>query len=292
MNKDWLDIDVLEDYLDGKLDARSMHMVEKHALEDPFVAEALAGLSASPKRSLQSISLLQKQLQDRVAAQATHKKKAVVTWQRLSIAAAAAVMFISVSIVFWMKNNAAREQMAKQQPKKVDVVIAPKESQVATARPEKTTETAPPAPASVKADKEMDKAIAAAKTNAYAAVADKKKEKKEEEMAPMARKMAAPVPATAMVARSKIAEAAPQPRDGYESYRTYLEKNKRLTRNEENPFVLLTFTVDQKGKPGAFKILSHSAQNYMEEAIRLVKEGPDWVLPDQGSNEVTLQIDF
>jgi hypothetical protein len=291
VNKDWLDIDVLEDYLDGKLDARSMHMVEKHALEDPFVAEALAGLSASPKRSLQSISLLQKQLQDRVAAQATHKKKSVVTWQRLSIAAAAAVMFISVSIVFWMKNNAAREQMAKQQPKKVDVVIAPKESQVATARPEKTIETTPPAAASVKADKEMDKAIAAAKTNAYAVVADKKKEEKPE-MASMARKMAAPVPAAAMAARSKIAEAAPQPKDGYESYRTYLEKNKRLTGNEENPFVLLTFTVDQHGKPGAFKILSHSAQSYVEEAIRLVKEGPDWVLPDQGTNEVTLQIEF
>ncbi len=259
-----------------------MHMVEKHALEDPFVAEALAGLSASPKRSLQSISLLQKQLQDRVSAQATHKKKSVVTWQRLSIAATAAVMFISVSIVFWMKNNAAREQMAKQQPKKVDVVIAPKESQVAAA---------PTAAASVKADKEMDKAIAAAKTNAYAAVADTKKEKREE-MAPMARKMVAPVPAAAMVARSKMAEAAPQPKEGYESYRTYLEKNKRLIRNEENPFVLLTFTVDQNGKTSAFKILSHSAQNYVEEAIRLVKEGPDWVLPDRGTNEVTLQIEF
>lgn len=268
-----------------------MHMVEKQALEDPFVAEALAGLSASPKRSFQSISLLQKQLQDRVAAQTIHKKKSVMTWQRLSIAAAAAVMFISVSIIFWMKNNAARDQMAKQQPKKVDVVIAPKESHVATVSPEKTIEAAPSAEVSVKADKEIDRAVAAAKTNTYAAVADKKKKEKEE-IAPVARTMSAPVPAAAMAARSKMVVAGPEPKDGYESYRTYLEKNKRLTRNEENPFVLLTFTIDQNGKPGAFKILSHSAQSYVDEAIRLVKEGPDWILPDQGTNEVTLQIDF
>ena len=51
MNKDWLDIGTLEDYLDGKLDTKTMNRVEREALEDPFVAEALAGLSESPKRS-------------------------------------------------------------------------------------------------------------------------------------------------------------------------------------------------------------------------------------------------
>lgn len=269
-----------------------MHLVEKQALEDPFVAEALAGLSASPKRSLQSISLLQRQLQDRIASQYSHKKKSVMTWQRLSIAAAAAVMFISVSIVFWMKNNAAREQMAKQQPKKVDVIISPKESQVAAVRPEQTV-PAKPAAAPVqptKENKEIDLALAKAKTNTYAVVAGKKKE--EIAAAPIAGKMSAPAPAVVMMSRSKMAVAAPQPKDGYESYKAYLDKNKRLTGNEENPFVLLSFTVDEQGKPGVFKILSHSAQNYAEEAIRLVKEGPDWVLPEQGTHEVTLQIEF
>ncbi|MEJ5962086.1 hypothetical protein [Pedobacter immunditicola] len=115
MNRDWLATAVLEDYLDGKLDASEMHQVELHALEDPFVAEALAGLSESPKRSLQTLSLLQKQLHDRVAQQKSHKKHSVYTWQRLSIAAAAAVLFIAVSIVFWMKDNAARNQRAQQQ---------------------------------------------------------------------------------------------------------------------------------------------------------------------------------
>ena len=114
MNNDWLDIAVLEDYLDGKLDAKTMNRVEREALEDPFVAEALAGLSASPKRSLASISLLQKQLQERIAEHQVGKKTKVITWQRLSIAETAAVLFIAVSVIFWMKEVAQQNQLAKQ----------------------------------------------------------------------------------------------------------------------------------------------------------------------------------
>ncbi len=167
MNNDWLDIAVLEDYLDGKLDAKTMNRVEREALEDPFVAEALAGLSMSPKRSLESLSLLQKQLHERVAEHHSAKKATVITWQRLSIAAAAAVIFISVGIIFWMK-QVNYQEMASKQPKKIDVNIAPKPSSdsmienagaVATVKTESTDKTAT----------EIDKAIKAVKTNSYAA---------------------------------------------------------------------------------------------------------------------------
>lgn len=121
---EWLDIDVLEDYLDGKLDAKAMHRVEKLSLEDPFVAEALAGLSQSPKRT-QSLSLLQKQLAERIAQKPIEKKRWAITSQRLSIASAAAVLFIAVCILFWMKGNKRQEMLAANEPKKVDVTIAP-----------------------------------------------------------------------------------------------------------------------------------------------------------------------
>ena len=73
MNNDWLDIDVLEDYLDGKLDAKAMHFVERQALEESFVAEALEGLKQSPKRK-QTLSILQKQLYDRVSEKPIKRK--------------------------------------------------------------------------------------------------------------------------------------------------------------------------------------------------------------------------
>lgn len=107
MNNDWLDIDVLEDYLDGKLDAKAMHFVERQALEDPFVAEALEGLKQSPKRK-QSLSILQKQLYDRVAEKPIKRKLWGITTQRLSIAATATVAFIAVSILFFMRETNRR----------------------------------------------------------------------------------------------------------------------------------------------------------------------------------------
>lgn len=123
-NNEWLAIDVLEDYLDGKLDAKTMHEIEKISLEDIFVAEALAGLSQSPKRNY-SLSLLQKQLQQRIIEKPEKQKRWRITSQRLSIASAAAVLFVIVSVLFWMKENKRQEQLAKQ-AKRVEVNLAPK----------------------------------------------------------------------------------------------------------------------------------------------------------------------
>lgn len=158
---EWLDIDVLEDYLDGKLDAKTMHKVERISLEDPFVAEALAGLSQSPKRT-QSLSLLQKQLKERVAQKPIEKKRWTITSQRLSIAAAAAVLFVVVSVLFWMKEN-NRKQFEAQQAKKIDVNIAPQVADVKTVEP-----TKPLSPPNPNVDVEIDKALANSKTNSLA----------------------------------------------------------------------------------------------------------------------------
>ena len=147
-DSDLLDIAVLEDYLDGKLDAKTMHRVERLSLEDPFVAEALAGLSQSPKR-VQSLSLLQKQLQNRIAQKPVEQKRWQITSQRLSIAAAAAVLFVTVSLLFWMREKDSRAQLAANTPKKVEVAIAAEQ-------------------ATVKPEAEVAKVVAEAKDNAYA----------------------------------------------------------------------------------------------------------------------------
>ncbi|WP_316746523.1 carboxypeptidase-like regulatory domain-containing protein [Pedobacter gandavensis] len=187
VNNDWLDIGVLEDYLDGKLDAKTMNKVEREALDDPFVAEALAGLSASPKRSLASISLLQKQLKERVAEHHVAKKTKVITWQRLSIAATAAVLFISVSIIFWMKEAARENQLAKQE-KEVEVSIQPESTQLAGpsapkaaqsiasagAAADATTPSAASAADVVAKDAVVAKALKEAKRNSYAVNTKKK----------------------------------------------------------------------------------------------------------------------
>ncbi len=130
-NNNWLDIEVLEDYLEGNLDSETMYLIERAALEDPFVAEALDGLSKSPRR-VQELSLLQKQLQARVEARPVHQKRWRITSHRLSIAATAAVLFIAVSILFWMRED--RRRLAEEKlGKEVEVTIAPMAAGVAAA---------------------------------------------------------------------------------------------------------------------------------------------------------------
>ena len=139
VNNDWLDIDVLEDYLDGKLDAKAMHFVERQALEDPFVAEALEGLKQSPKRK-QTLSILQKQLYDRVAQKPVKRKLWGTTTQRLSIAATATVAFIAVSILFFMRETNRRN--AETAARKADGVIVNLDSNTSLTTTTKTKDSA------------------------------------------------------------------------------------------------------------------------------------------------------
>jgi len=158
VNNDWLDIDVLEDYLDGKLDAKAMHFVERQALEDPFVAEALEGLKQSPKRK-QTFSILQKQLHDRVSERPVKRKLWGITTQRLSIAATATVAFIAVSILFFMRETNRRNAEIAARKSGGVMVNLDTNTTVATVSPKTAT------PAKVSKQAIIDKAIADAKTS-------------------------------------------------------------------------------------------------------------------------------
>ncbi len=133
-NNDWLDIEVLDDYLEGKLDASTMHKVERVSLEDPFVAQALAGLTAVKSRT-HTLSILQKKLQERVAQKPVQRKAMRMTSHRLSIGATAAVLFITASVLFWMKEANRREQaqIAASKAKNIEVSIQPEGTTAATA---------------------------------------------------------------------------------------------------------------------------------------------------------------
>lgn len=115
-------MEVLEAYLDGKLDDKAMYEVEKLSLEDPFLADALAGLQATKKRS-HNLSVLQQRLQERMAQKPAKRKSWQLTSHRLSIATTAAVLFIVASLFFIMRQN---RKPVDNLPKKVEVKVAPK----------------------------------------------------------------------------------------------------------------------------------------------------------------------
>lgn len=218
MNNDWLDIDVLEDYLDGKLDAKGMHFVERQALDDPFVAEALEGLRQSPKRK-QTLSILQKQLYDRVSEKPVKRKMWGITTQRLSIAATATVAFIAVSILFFMRETNRKNAETASRKNHGVVVNLDSSNAVASAKPEPEDTSVKAAEISKSAL--IDKAITNAKTadlakNSKSAAVIKNAEVEEAKLARVAdystlsKAKAAPIPTqrTEVSAMSEVAVSA------------------------------------------------------------------------------------
>lgn len=116
----------IQQYLDGTLDPKQMHVLEKQALEDPFLAEALEGYSQNAHHG-HDLSILQRQLHERIMLLQENKKVYDFTWQRLSVAAAAAVLFISAGVLFWM-NFQKPEQKTALNIKQVEANLTPLDS--------------------------------------------------------------------------------------------------------------------------------------------------------------------
>jgi hypothetical protein len=108
----------IQRYLEGLLDEKAMHELEKKALDDPFLADALEGYSKINSHASKHLSLLQLQLEERIAKQQENKNTFQFSWQRLSIAATAGLLCIIVSILFWFKSQQA---VPNNGPKQVDV---------------------------------------------------------------------------------------------------------------------------------------------------------------------------
>lgn len=319
-----LDIDLISAYLDGKLDAKGMHQVEKLSLEDPFVAEALAGLSESPSRTA-SLSLLQKQLHQRIAQKPIENKRWTITSQRLSIASAAAVLFITVGVLFWMKEN-SRRQIEANAAKNVKIEIAPT-TDATTALPDATT--------TIEKEAVIDQAIEAGKTNTYAGTSkpkviapapafaplakataiedaagpgaassmdaikeisaerDLKKEIGQNEQAVLNEVRVTDVAKKSSVAARAVVGAIPtaEPVIGWAKFETYLLENNKLVKDKQltGRTVQLSFLIQQNNRPTAIKVVSGLTKEENDEAIRLLNSGPDWKF-SLGASEVLQMV--
>lgn len=286
-NNGLIDINILEDYLDGKLDGKMMHQVEKLSLEDPFVADALAGLSQSIERK-QSLSLLQKRLYERVAEKPITDKRWKITSQRLSIASAAAVLFIVVSVLFWMKEN-SRRQIEANQAKNVKIEIAPKDQLQGDIKLSTPVKVA------------VDEALKDAKITTYAGI-KKVKVKPVEDLAVAAsvseltaesqpEVMTTPTSAARM---STAKVSVVEPLGGWLKFEEYILKNNKFVKNNQllGTAVQLSFVIDQNNRPTTIKVVNGLTKEQNIEAIRLLTDGPDWKYMPNVSEAVIVNIKF
>lgn len=103
------DPELIRRYLAGELDDKAMHALERQALDDPFLAEALEGFEQHAPDQRMNLADLSKRLEQRV--QATAKRRVIPMYLRW--VAAASVCFVVGSSIIWLWPGGNKTEIAK-----------------------------------------------------------------------------------------------------------------------------------------------------------------------------------
>jgi hypothetical protein len=93
----------IHNYINGLMSKEEMHTLEREALDDPFLQDAIDGYALQKGVDTKSLSLLQKRLANRIEEQPLGRNRRFYGWQRLAIGATAAVMFVTVCLLLLIK---------------------------------------------------------------------------------------------------------------------------------------------------------------------------------------------
>ena len=94
----------IQKYLAGKLSPEESYRLERDALQDPMLQDAIDGFEHSKSLSSSKVNILQQRLNTRIAKQQEKRNLFYYGSQRLAIASIAGVLFILACILFWMIN--------------------------------------------------------------------------------------------------------------------------------------------------------------------------------------------
>jgi hypothetical protein len=93
------DILQIRKYLNGELNAKAMHDLERRALDDPFLMDALEGYEITGNGQQAATDELSGRLQQRVSK----KERRIIPWRLVSIAASVLIAFSAG--ILWLANN-------------------------------------------------------------------------------------------------------------------------------------------------------------------------------------------
>lgn len=133
------DISQIKKYLAGELDAKAMHQLERRALDDPFLQDALDGFEAKGFDQ-PGLDALSTRLQERV----NRKEARVIPWRTLSIAAS--ILLVIGLGGAWLLNRRAERPKVAQQLEAVRAPVPDPAKQTAIPKPDSVPHETPTAP--------------------------------------------------------------------------------------------------------------------------------------------------
>lgn len=89
----------IHNYVSGLMSKEEMYNLEREALDDPFLQDAIDGYRLHQGVDAKSLSLLQRRLVNRVEEAKADSNRRLNTWQRLAIGSTAAVIFVAACVL-------------------------------------------------------------------------------------------------------------------------------------------------------------------------------------------------
>lgn len=266
-------------YIQGSRKGKEAHRLEKEAMKDPFLADALDGFQTVEGNHVESIEAMRRRISRRTRSQ----RDQIAKWS----IAASLLICLGFGSYFWFNRDAAM----------------PKELQSMVIQEDAVTPLPPPEPviAQAAATGELQEETEAMQKKAPTAT--KKPEARMRQATPTPAPLAA-APARAevlsiveddanvaemIVAEEEVAMDAtmarapihrPEPVIGYKAYEEYLRKElihpQDSTCKGVTGTVVVAFHINEKGRPVDLEVKRSLCASADKEALRLIEKGPDW----------------
>jgi len=291
-------------YIQGDRKGKEAHCIEKEAMKDPFLADALEGYEKTEGNHQREVSKLQKEItrrQKRITSKSLNKRPS-----HLKAWSIAASILIVVGVGTWFLLD--HSPIAKDIPQTVmfeeELLAVSPEADTLRDSVEKIPEKTPIAQATPeKANKKEIQQIEL--TDHNEAIQEDAMVMSEEESAPtpqtppvMVQEAEAKVAARAVTevpVKDESVTTSPQPVTGMQAYMDYIQRNMKRPTDEEcrdvKGAVVVMFKIGQSGRPYNIRVTQGLCTSINKEAIRLIINGPDWK-KGQTSDEATITINF
>ncbi|MEO6521671.1 MAG: carboxypeptidase-like regulatory domain-containing protein [Mucilaginibacter sp.] len=301
MSTNKANISQIQKYLNGELDAKAMHALERQAQNDPFLMDAIEGYQNTGTDQQSNFEDVKQRFSQRVKQDT---KRPLILWRVLPIAA---TLLIALSIgFFWLKPISKPEPLATSRPPQLEKVLTPYKNnapQITNAKSaladksihgiiiDATGHTLAGVKIHIKGTKlstktdtgghfsiaanTSKKAVLNIAANGYDAKQVKLDGKKDlKVILSESTNELASVSVTAYVEDDKPANKA-HPLDGWKAFRNYLRQNATMD-DGTTGLVKLAFTVGTNGMIDGIRVIKGDNEVMNQKAIDLVLNGPAW----------------
>lgn len=318
-------------YIQGARKGKEAHRIEKEAMQDPFLADALEGYEAVSGNHQKEVARLQREVNRRQKQMGSKSSSAGKSFPVKAWAIAASILLVvgagawlvineleppgkdTLSIVMEDKQAKEIQPEAQIEEESEEVSVSTPQAAPVKAVPENPVSVAPEVPSGVSEEVSADaseevSAMSGSADIASVAVTEDRAIKRERSQE--ATRTAPALDAVIAESEERVVEEEaapmeskkvaieadkPQPVAGLEAYYDYIKRNLKHPTDEEcrnmKGEVLVVFKVGESGRPYNIRVPQGLCSSINQEAIRLIIHGPDWK-KGRTSDEASIKITF